>query len=61
MINLQGISPLIEAVKRKNLKHVEILLKCGADPNMTDKDKRTSLHYAVNVAETSADASFDLE
>jgi len=37
------------------------MLKCGADPNMVDNMQRMAMHHAVNVAETSADASFDLE
>lgn len=36
-------------------------MKAGADPNFVDHMKRTPLHHAVNVASTSADASFEME
>jgi len=33
----------------------------GANPNYQDKDKRASLHYAVNFSNSGADASFEME
>lgn len=37
------------------------MLNLGADPNFTDLNKRTALHHAVNEANVTADASFELE
>ena len=36
-------------------------MNLGADPNFTDKNKRTALHHAVNCSNSSADASFEME
>jgi len=56
-----GDSALKIAVNQKNLKLVEALCEGGADTNLPDLKLRTALHHAFNMAETSADASFDIE
>lgn len=61
VLNKNGETPLIVCVKKGQLDNVEALLKAGADPNFRDNKKRTALHHAVNVANTSADASFEME
>ena len=43
------------------MKNVEKLLELGSNPNLVDKDYRSPLHHAVNVANSNADASFELE
>jgi ankyrin repeat protein/predicted DNA-binding WGR domain protein len=49
------------AVEKKNLKLVRMLLDHGADPNLPDGKGLTALHMAFNLAESTADASFDME
>lgn len=56
-----GDFPLKLAVAQKDLETIGILLNCGADPNFSDHKKRTALHLAFNHADTSANASFDIE
>lgn len=59
--NKKGDSALKSAVNQKNLKLVEALCEGGANTNLPDLKQRTPLHHAFNMAETSADASFDIE
>lgn len=64
--NLNNVSktnqvPLIQWVNSQNLNHVRTLLEMGADPNFQDKKLRTSLHHAVNMSNSQADASFEME
>jgi ankyrin repeat protein len=54
-------SALKNAVNQKFLKLVEVLCEGGANPDLPDNKNRTPLHHAFNMAETSADASFDIE
>jgi ankyrin repeat protein len=54
-------SALRNAVNQKFLKLVEVLCEGGANANLPDNKSRTPLHHAFNMAETSADASFDIE
>lgn len=61
ILSNDNTSPLHTAVQQKSLNIVRILCKAGADPNFMDKHQRTSLHIAFNVADCSADASFELE
>lgn len=42
-----GITPLMLAAKSANPVKVNILLKHGANPNLTDFNGNTSLHYAL--------------
>ena len=42
----EGATPLQLAVRGRDLRLTEILLRHGADPNMTDSQLRTSLHHA---------------
>lgn len=51
----------IKNIQSNNLDFVQYLLEKGADPNYTDLNERTSLHYAVDRAEKGSNASFDLE
>ena len=46
---------------RRDLNAVRLLVEHGADPNFRDKFQRTSLHHAFNVADPTANASFELE
>lgn len=48
-------------IRKRNLNFVEEFLQAGADPNFTDDKERNTLHHAVNNAEVTADASFELE
>ncbi len=36
-------------------------MELGANPNLVDKNSRNAPHHAVNVANSNADASFELE
>jgi ankyrin repeat protein/predicted DNA-binding WGR domain protein len=56
-----GNTPLMIAVKEKNLNLAELLINHKADPNFPDNHKRTPLHHAFNNSDENADASFDLE
>ena len=56
-----GDFPLKLAVAQKDLDTIQVLLNSGADPNFTDHKKRSALHLAFNHADTSANASFELE
>jgi ankyrin repeat protein len=60
-LNLDNVIPLQLWVKQNNLPNVKTLLALGADPNFIDADARTCLHHAVNVSQSTADASFELE
>lgn len=40
-------TPLMAATVKKNKELIELLLKKGADPNKTDENGSTALHYAV--------------
>ena len=40
-------TPLMAATVKKNTQLIELLLKKGADPNKTDANGSTALHYAV--------------
>ena len=60
-MNKKGETALSILIDSKNVENVETILKLGADPNQQDHNGRISLHIAVNNAETSADASFDME
>lgn len=42
-----GATPLMVAVCNENLPAVEYLLRSGANPNLTDLEKNTSLHLAA--------------
>eukprot|EP01015_Nassula_variabilis_P014894 TRINITY_DN2238_c0_g1_i11.p1 TRINITY_DN2238_c0_g1~~TRINITY_DN2238_c0_g1_i11.p1 ORF type:complete len:265 (-),score=59.32 TRINITY_DN2238_c0_g1_i11:52-846(-) len=61
VIDKKGNTPLLTCVKKKQIGNVEKLLELGANPNLIDVDKRNALHHAVNVANSNADASFELE
>lgn len=37
------------------------MLEIGSDPNYQDTSKRTALHHALNVTNTDANASFEIE
>ena len=41
-----GVTPLHVALRTDDQRLAEILLLHGADPNMTDSQLRTSIHYA---------------
>lgn|GEM_PF-944619 len=43
-----GKTALIHAVLNNDIKVVEALLKCGANPNIEDKDKNTAMLYALS-------------
>lgn len=46
-VNSTGETPLHMAVKRNNVQHVELLLKCGScNPNAADGHRQTALHRA---------------
>ena len=59
--NQEGLSPLILAIKKKDVVLVEDVLKLGADPNFKDNYGRNSLHWAINYSDAGANASFELE
>ena len=48
-MEFEGRTPLVEAVKTDNLKHVKLLLVRGADPNQMDKEGRLALVEAVKI------------
>jgi len=50
---IMGTTPLAMAVYSVNLKTAELLLKNEADPNFSDKEKSTLLHYAVQTGKLS--------
>ena len=43
-----GCSVLHHASKQGEYRTVKLLLECGANPNTTDKKRRTALHWAAN-------------
>lgn len=45
--NTKNGTPLMAAVVKGHFKLTEILLKAGADANLTDENGTTALHYAV--------------
>ena len=46
--DLQGLTPLMVAVKNRNYAAVNYLLASNADIKLKDTNQRTSLHYAVS-------------
>ena len=46
MSNKEGQTPLMLSVGRGHVNVVKLLLEAGADPQKTDKRKKTALHYA---------------
>ena len=56
-----GNYPLLQAVKNRSLDMVEVLLKNRANPNLVDKLKRNSIHWAINNSNADADASNEIE
>jgi ankyrin repeat protein/predicted DNA-binding WGR domain protein len=59
--DVKGNYPLLQAIKFKNLQMVELLLKHHANPNLIDKQKRNSIHWAINLSNADADASNEIE
>ena len=57
----EGKTILNIAVASNNLKLVRLILENGADPNLPDEKGLTPLHVAFNLADSSANASFDME
>ena len=43
----QGVTPLHVALRAGDQRMAEVLLLHGADPNITDSQLRTGLHYAA--------------
>ncbi|CAG9315884.1 unnamed protein product [Blepharisma stoltei] len=56
-----GKTPLTLAVEMKNVKIARKLCEAGASVNFKDPKGRTALHIAINSAEATSDASFDME
>jgi ankyrin repeat protein len=59
--DVKGNYPLLQAIKHKSLQMVEILLANNASPNLTDKQRRNSIHWAINLSNADADASNEIE
>jgi ankyrin repeat protein len=49
LLNANGETPLIFAVKNGQFTAADILILRGADPNKADKDGRFPLHFAVEL------------
>ena len=58
-LSRDNVVPLSYWVCKQHIENVRTLLKLSANPNFADHNKRTSLHHAVNVSKSSADASFE--
>jgi ankyrin repeat protein/predicted DNA-binding WGR domain protein len=59
--DIKGNYPLLQAIKHNNLPMVEVLLANRANPNLIDKQKRNSIHWAINLSKADADASNEIE
>lgn len=51
---IDGITPLMYAIRRLNINAVKLLLKKGADVNAADKDGKTPLMHAIYAAGTTS-------
>lgn len=65
--DMDGATPLLLALRERNMKYVQLLLDYGADPSVVDKHGKTALHYAAgneleaDVVEFVLSLGFDLE
>ena len=59
--DIEGRYPLLQAVLNKSLSLVEILLANRANPNLLDENKRNCIHWAINLSNSDADASNEIE
>jgi hypothetical protein len=60
-MDLKGYFALKIAVQNKDFDRIEEVIDMGGDINKVDLEGRNSLHIAVNGADVTADASFELE
>ena len=59
--DVDGNYPLLQAIKNKHLTTIELLIKHSADPNLVDVNRRNSIHWSINLSNTDADASNEIE
>lgn len=59
--NKKSHSPLILAIRKRDVILVEKVIKLGASTNFKDDYGRNSLHWAINYSEPGSNASFELE
>jgi len=59
--NKKGSTPLLEIIKSRDLSLIQRIIEIGADINFCDNKGRNCLHWAVNNANSNADASNEIE
>ena len=59
--DINGNYPLLQAIKNKHLPIIELLLSHKADPNLKDENDRNCIHWSINLSNTDADASNEIE